>query len=104
MAFGDADRSVFVEPGVWGAAVRVGTQAGYGLLTLRWIEDGEYGMRTQEPVLTFPRGAFTAPALDASVTVGGVAYKYRGKVDASPDAAPATSGFESWVLVGGTTS
>jgi hypothetical protein len=103
MGFGDADRDVFVDAAVFGTTVVVGVTTGNGVLSFRWLEPTEpYGARTQAPVLRVKRGAFTRPALDATVKVGGVNYAYRGKADAAVDAAESGRGFEDWLLAGGT--
>jgi hypothetical protein len=44
------------------------------------------------------KGEVERPSPDDLVTVGGVAYRYRGQVNASPDAARALGGLETWVL------
>lgn len=105
MAFGDSDRGVFVSTGDFGSTVVVGATTSSGVLRMRWLEEQDASgsvVRSQRPTLTVPRGAFTLPALDASVVVGGVTYKYRGKVGASVQSNAASSGFEEWLLVGGT--
>jgi hypothetical protein len=105
VAFGDGDRDVFVSTSDFGAVVVVGGTTAAGVLRLQWLEEQDASgsvVRTQRPTLRVKRGAFTLPALDAAVTVAGVAYKYRGKVNASVQANASTSGFEDWLLVGGT--
>lgn len=107
MAFGDTDRDVFLDTTVFGSVVVVGGTTATGVLSFQWMEEQDGAaqlVRTQQPLLTVKRGAFTLPALDATVTVGGIAYKYRGKVGASVDGAPSASGMEQWLLVGGTVS
>lgn len=107
MAFGDGDRGVFVSTNDFGSPVVVGATTSSGVLRMQWLEEQDSSgslVRTQRPVLRVLRGAFTLPALDATVTVDGTAFKYRGKVGASITAIATASGFEDWLLVGGTAS
>jgi hypothetical protein len=93
----DADRSVFLSSNEFGNTVVVGATTSTGVFRTRDVEEGEYGTRTRALVLQVMRGTFSTPARDATVTVGGTAYKFRGLVNQSPDTGN-SSGFDYWIV------
>lgn len=100
MSFLDADRAVFVSD-FGTTVVTADGGACRGALKLQWLEEPDpagYPIRVQRPTLLVVKGEVERPSPDDVVTVGGVAYRYRGQVNASPDAARALGGLETWVL------
>lgn len=95
---GDSDRDVFVNANEFASSVVLGATTSTGVLRTRAYEEGEYGAKTHKKVLQVKRGTFSTPARDATVTIGGVAHKYRGVDDESADGG-LSSGFDYWIVV-----
>lgn len=87
MAFGDADRDVFLEAAVFGVAVVYGATTTTGIYDESWEEtlDGQVvqGQGTMKGV-EVKTGAFT-PVLGGSISVGGTNYTVRKIQGLPPD-------------------
>lgn len=99
MAFGDADRAVFTSD--FGSGVVVGAEVARGTLRHLLLEEQDgagYAVKVQRPTLLVSRDSFTRPSPDDVVTVGGVAYRFRGVIAVTPGAVSVDEGMETWVL------
>jgi hypothetical protein len=103
MAFGDADRDVFLNVNEFGSTVVVSGTTATGVLFQHASaeDDGVGRSRTQRHILRVKRGTFTRPAIDGTVTVSGNTYRYAGVASRSPESVSSSSGWEHWLLVGG---
>ena len=87
MAFGDADRDVFLETAVHGVAVVFGATTTTGIYDEQTVEvlDGQVmGQLAIEKSVRVKTGAFT-PTLSSSITVNSVAYTIRDFRELPPD-------------------